>query len=143
MMRWVTHIHEMEIERLIEIKRIDEEIARLIEQMKAWTDASDPTIQSCLNRLRYELRGEQGEFSDRREQAENNGVARAYNHLLNYLSHEMQQEMKDYLKDGIEERSRKRKPLKPFIISETVSLVLSIGKLKLFELRKSFRRKVS
>jgi hypothetical protein len=81
--------------------------------------------------------------SDKPEQTTDPGVARVYTHLLNYLSPETQQELKDYLDDGIEERDREGKALKPYIISETLSLGLSIGKLKLFELRKNFRRKVS
>jgi hypothetical protein len=138
---------------------VDKEVERLTEQFYAYINGASrgrPTHEERLLKLYDEAinkvlaaahpalqHKDLKEFSDKSGQPANKGVGGVYIHLLNYLSHEMQQEMKDYLEDGIEERSKEGKPLKPFIISETVSLGLSIGKLKLFELRKSFRRKVS
>jgi hypothetical protein len=137
--------HPLNEERFLEI---------YAEAMKKLQAVADPALQhkdlieeNILieePKVLKELGEEREEFSDKLQQTTNQGVARGvYIHLLNYLSHEMQEEMKDYLDDGVEERSRDGKALEPFIISETLSLVLSIGKLKLFELRKSFRRKVS
>ncbi len=61
--------------------------------------------------------------------------------ILNHLPPEEQQFYVGFLEDGIEHRRSEGKPVLGFIVSETRSTALSIGKLRLFNLVSTFVRR--